>query len=109
VIGETVGVIRPANVVDRYGDTTLVYGDAVTATIRHCAFDPGGTSETADGRTAVITKPTLYLPPGSDLRPSDRVVVRGRTYEAAGDAAVWTNPYSAVTKGVVMPLAEVTG
>lgn len=109
MIGEAVGVIRPTTETDRYGDTTLVYGDTVTHTIRHCAFDPGGTSEVLDGRTAVITRPTLYLPPGADLEASDRVVIRGRTYEVGGQPAVWTNPYDTRTKGVVVPLEEVTG
>jgi hypothetical protein len=109
VIGETVGVIRPTVETDRYGDVTTVYGDVVTQEIEHCAFDPGGTSEVLDGRMAVITRPTLYLPPGADVRASDRVVVRGRTYDVGGEPAVWTNPYSATTKGVVVPLGEVAG
>ena len=107
--GETVGVIRPTVVTDRYGNDEWVYGTAVTHRICHCAFDPGGTSEVLDGRTAVITRPTLYLPPCSDLVPSDRVVVRGRTFTVNGTPAVWTNPYSATTKGIVAELEEVTG
>ena len=109
MIGETIGVIRPTVETDRYGDTTTVYGTAVTHRIRRCAFDPGGTSEIHDGRTAVITRPTLYLPPRADIRPTDRVVVRGKTYEVGGEPAVWTNPYSGSTKGVVVPLGEAVG
>jgi hypothetical protein len=109
MIGETVGVIRPTVVTDRYGNDEWVYGTSVTHRIRGAAFDPGGTSEVLDGRTAVITRPTLYLPPGADLNATDRVVIRGRTFTVGGVPAVWTNPYSATTKGVVAPLEEVTG
>jgi hypothetical protein len=109
MIGEPVGVIRPTSGADRYGNTALTYGDAPTHTIRRCAFDPGGTSEVADGRLAVITEPTLYLPPGADLRSTDRVLVRGRMFEVTGTPAVWTNPYDGQTRGVVAPLREVSG
>lgn len=109
MIGEPVGVIRPTTATDRYGDETLIYGTDITFTIRRCAFDPGGSNEDLDGRTAVITRPTLYLPPVADIRPTDRLVIRGRTYDVSGAAAVWTNPYSGVTAGVVVPLTEVAG
>jgi hypothetical protein len=109
MIGEPVGVIRPTTETDRYQNVVLVYGDTATHTIGHCAFDPGGTNEVLDGRTAVITRPTLYLPPDADLRASDRVVVRGRTFDVDGEPAVWTNPYDGHTKGVVVPLGEVVG
>jgi hypothetical protein len=108
MIGETVGVIRPTVEADRYQNSALVYG-AVTHSIRRCAFDPGGTSEVADGRLAVVTEPTLYLPANADLHAADRVVLRGRTFEVDGVPAVWVNPYDGATKGVVAPLREVTG
>lgn len=109
MIGEPVGVIRPTKVTDKYQNDVLVYGTTPTHTIGRCAFDPGGTFEVLGGRTAVITRPTLYLPPGADLHATDQVVVRGDTYTVGGKPAVWTNPFDGATKGVVVPLEEVTG
>lgn len=109
MIGETVGVIRPTTSTDRYNDTTLTYGTTPTHEVAGCAFDPGGSTEINDGRTAVTTTPTLYLPPGADITATDRVVVRGDTYETTGKPAVWVSPFDGQTKGVVVPLREVTG
>lgn len=115
MIGETVGVIRPTVTTDRYGDSIIVYPETPTFEIDGCAFDPGGanavggTSEVLDARTAVITNPTLYAPPGTDVEPTDRVVVRGRTFDVGGEPAVWRNPHDGTDRGVVVPLGEVVG
>lgn len=101
---ETVFVIRPSVADgDRYNDNPLVYGTTPTHSITGCLFDPGGSSEVRDGRTAVTTTPTLYLPPGADLAATDQVVVRGDLFEVAGKPAVW------IDAGVVAQLQEVTG
>ena len=109
MIGEPVGVIRAGTTVDRYENVVTVYGTEVDFIIDGCAFDPGGSTEIHDGRTAVVTLPTVYAPPGADLLATDRLVVRGRPYDVTGTPAVWVNPYSATEKGVVVQLEEVTG
>jgi len=109
VKGETVGVIRPTTAPDRYEDDTLVYGTTATHTVAGCAFDPGGSSRTADGRNAFETTPTLYAPAGADILKTDRIIVRGDVYTITGKPAVWTSPFDGQTKGVVVPLQEVTG
>jgi len=109
VQGETVGVIRPTTGDDRYGDAGLTYGTEPTHEVHHCAFDPGGSTWTPEGRNAFETTPTLYAPPGADIAKTDRIIVRGDTYTITGKPAVWTSPFDGQTKGVVVPLQEVTG
>lgn len=108
-MGETVGVIRPTTGMDRYGNETLVYADTPTHTVDGCAFDPGGSTEMLDGRTAVTTTPTLYAPPGADIKATDKVIVRGDEFGVTGKPAVWVSPFDGVTKGVVAQLEKVTG
>ncbi|QAB17482.1 hypothetical protein Leucomu_05700 [Leucobacter muris] len=57
------------------------------------AFDPGGRSESSEpGRDAVVTEPTIYLPPGSPFAPHDECVVRGKRYAVEGEPADWVHP-----------------
>lgn len=109
VPGETVGVIRPTTGDDRYGDETLIYAEEPTHEVTGCAFDPGGSTWTPDGRNAFETTPTLYAPGGADIDKLDRLVVRGDTYTITGKPAVWISPFDGETKGVVIALEEVTG
>lgn len=107
--GETVGVIRPTTTSDRYNNTTRTWGTVPTHEVAGCAFDPGGSSEENDGRTATVTTPTLYAPPGADLDAADQVLVRGDIFEVLGVPAVWVNPFDGQTKGVVASLRKVDG
>lgn len=73
------------------------------------AFDPGGTSEPSEpGHNRVITEPTLYVPPEVVFGPRDRVLVRGRSYEVAGDTSEWRHPNGWVP-GNVIRLKRVDG
>lgn len=69
-------------------------------------FSPGGTSEPLrPGQDRVITEPTIYLPPAS-IGAHDRVTVRGRLYEVAGDPADWVD---GSFQGWVIELRKVDG
>lgn len=71
-------------------------------------FDPGGSTEPAiDGRGAVITQPTLYMPPDVVFGPRDRVIVRGRTFEMDGETREWRRAVGPV--GNVASLRRVDG
>ncbi|MFD8937324.1 hypothetical protein ACFV0R_19080 [Streptomyces sp. NPDC059578] len=51
-----------------------------------CNMQPMQSTETADGRTQVVTRWRLAGPPGMGLTPLSRVRWRGTTYEVDGDA-----------------------
>lgn len=73
------------------------------------AFDPGGRSEPSEsGRDAVVTEPTIYLPPGSPFAPHDECMVRGRRYAVVGEPADWVHP-SRGPQGDVLKLRRVDG
>lgn len=109
IIGaETVSVIRPTESTDRYGNTARTYSTA-DHTITGCAAEPTSTSEVNDGRTSVTDGINLYMPAGSDLLPSDRVTLRGATYEVQGEPAVWSNPLTPDVAGIVATLRRVAG
>lgn len=75
-----------------------------------CAFDPGGSTEPLEqGRTAVITQPTVYAPFGADVRAGDRLVVRGRTWEVDGDPADYRSPFTGWEPGTTIKLKVVEG
>lgn len=110
--GETVIRQRATIVVDPYsgepGDTD--WTNLSVLTIVGCAFDPGGSLEpTEQGRTSVITQPTVYAPPGSDVLAGDRLVVRGRTWDVDGDPADWRSPFTGWEPGMVIKVKAVTG
>ena len=109
MIGESVGVVRPTTSTDRYGNSSRSYGSTATHTITGCAFDPGSSTEDNDGRTATITAPTLYCPPGANLLASDQVLVRGTRYEVDGEPATWRDPFGSAVGGVTATLRKVTG
>jgi hypothetical protein len=57
-----------------------------------------------------LTSPTIYRP-STDFVPSarDRVTIRGKVFLVDGDPAVWVNPYTGSTPGVVVNLERVGG
>lgn len=110
--GETVVRQRATSADNPYsgeaGDTDWTTPGLLTIT--GCAFDPGGSLEpTEQGRTAVITQPTLYAPPNSDVLAGDRLVVRGRTWDVDGDPADWRSPFTGWEPGMAIKLKAVEG
>lgn len=110
--GETVTRQRGAATTDPYSDeaTSIDWSTPDELEIPGCGFNPGQSSEPVqDARNAVITKPEVYAPPGSDVLAGDRLVVRGKTYEVDGDPADWRNPFTGWAPGLVIPLKVVEG
>ncbi len=110
--GETVVRQRGVSTSNPYSTeaTELDWTTPTTLTINGCAFDPGGSSEpTEQGRNAVITQPTVYAPPGSDITAADRLVVRSRTWLVDGDPAEYVNPFTGWEPGLVVKLKAVEG
>ena len=112
MIGETIVRLRAQEAVERnrYGGAVTGWDSAVSAEIDGCAVSPRFNPEdTALGRQGVIVGLTVYAPPGTDVLPTDRVVVRGVEYEVDGQPGEWTNPYDSLSRGVEFALKRVDG
>jgi hypothetical protein len=110
VIGETVTITRYGT--DRYGDRVQLS----THTLTRCAFAPRAraagfrTGEDTDRAQAVTSDAELYVPTGSDIAPTDTVILAdGTTWEVTGRPERWTDPFSGQPVGVVVALNRMTG
>lgn len=107
--GETVTIKRPASTTNRYGSSQTNWASTTDTTVSGCLFAPQSTSEDNDGRTATIVGARLFMPAGTDVESSDRIVIRTETYEVDGDPHVWTDPTGSGVSGVEVPLRKVEG
>jgi hypothetical protein len=97
---ETVTRVRPP-AKDTFGDPLPGTGSEVD--VPGCLFAPGGSTENLDGADQVVADATVYMPDGTDIRPTDRVRARGDLYDVVGKPRVWAG------YGVEVPLRLVTG
>ena len=107
--GETVGVVRPTTTEGSFGDDALTYGTTPTHEVAGVMVEPRSSGEDNAGRQAVIVGLTLYLPTGSDVLPTDHLLVRGELYEAEGPPADWRNPFVPGHGGLVQAVKRVAG
>lgn len=109
--GETVTVLTPAVIENRYGRSTVDpdWSHAVQATVDGCLFAPQSTSEDNDGRTAVLSDARLYLPAGTEVTAGCRVVIRGEQYEFDGSPSVWADPFGQGLDGIEAQVRKVDG
>lgn len=111
--GETVTLVRPGPPTqDEYGND--VPGPSTETPLPGCGVAPrdGNSSagnEDTKGRDQVIVGLTLYAPPGTDLRPTDRVRIGGVLYEVEGEAGAFRSPFTGSSGPVVAALERVTG
>lgn len=98
---ETVTVIRPPGR-DAFGDP--LPGDATEFDVPGCLFAPGPSQELGFAAATVDTDGTVYAPPDTDVRPTDRIRIRGAVYSVVGDPQNWGR-----SAGVVIPVRRVTG
>jgi head-tail adaptor len=100
-----VAVRFPEPVVIVRGPTRDAHGDPVAGSETRRtqvwgAFEFSGTSEDTTSRGATVSTPArLYLPYGTEVTRTDRVEVRGRTWEVDGDPEPWQSPLTS-TRGV---------
>lgn len=81
----TVTVVRPGGR-DTFGNTT----PATRHDIPGCLIAPRGSDEgSVSFANTVVTGAELFTPPAADLRPSDRVIARGVTYDVEGEVGDW--------------------
>ena len=109
--GETVTRLRAGVSVDPYSqEVTEDWSNPSSFDVAGCGFDPGSSGETLDlARNVLITQPKVYAPAGSDIVATDRLVVRGITYEVDGDVAEWRSPFTGWEPGIVVPLKRSEG
>ena len=106
--GETV-TVRTMTVTGRDGDGNDVRTPSDTALKNIPIWDPRfGNSELVQGQNLVTSDMALWLPFGTVITPTDRVIVRGDVYEVDGNPAVFVNPFTG-TSGVQVNLKRVTG
>lgn len=109
VTGETVTIVRPAETTDAYGNPAADWDDPTETAVDGVAVAPRvDTEDRSAGRQGVIVGLTLYLPAGAAIAATDRVVVRGDTYEVDGEPGDWRSPYS-TAKGVEVAVRRVVG
>jgi len=93
---QSITIIRPAEVEDRYHNVRLDYGAAATRIpVSGVNVQPaGGSTEDTDDRQVTVTGWRLYTPRGMDLdlRETDRVEAWGTTMQVVGKVARWPAP-----------------
>lgn len=111
--GETVTRIRAQQVVDRYGNKAWDWPNATRTTIARCGVAQGSRGSAAEvltaERDAVISDVTVYMPTGTDVLATDRLEIRGLTFEVVGSPFDWRNPFTGRAFGVVVNANRVEG
>ncbi|MEU1071939.1 MULTISPECIES: hypothetical protein [unclassified Streptomyces] len=113
--GETVRIVRTGLSPGRDERGHPLPGPDISFDLTGCVVtprqeNPGVGSPEQQGRDTVIKGWTVYAPAGSDVRTTDRVVIRGQACEVTGEPGNWgRSPFSG-TRGVVQFAADrVTG
>lgn len=110
--GETVTIQTAGPRYDKYADET-VYDDwenPASVDVLGVGIEPRPSSEPVEAaRNAVVSGYTLYLPTGTTVTAQNRIVVRGGTYNALGDPAVWMSPFTGWAPGIVVQVGRTEG
>lgn len=102
--GESVTISRPSGT-SRYGDPLPPTDIPLTGVV----FAPRYSTELSDQRSTVIIGLTMYGPYSMDVKPYDRLVRNGVTWEIEGEPGRWKNPYTGLKAGCEVSLKRVTG
>lgn len=79
---------------DAYG---MVQYDAEIIPIRGCVIWPNSASESQQGNERTVTTYTVVLPDGFTVDAVDKIVWRGKSYEAEQEMEMHTNPMTGST------------
>jgi hypothetical protein len=102
--GITVTVQRQTQ--DRFGNFTT----ASEHQVGPCAFEPTSTQELTDRRETVTRPARLFIPPGADIVPTDRIVLAdGSRWSVVGDVQPFANPFTGWAPGGTVQIERVTG
>lgn len=106
--GETVVILRPTVVLDRNGNE--ISGEPTEIPIEGCAAAHRESQEPDQyGRAQVVTGLQVFMPPGTDVRATDQLRVRGVVRDIDGEPFEWANPFTGWNPGVVVNLKGVSG
>jgi hypothetical protein len=99
---------------DQFGDP--IAGTTVEIDVPGAAWAPRtqgagpSASEIHDrGRQGVIEGLSVYLPYGTDLRPTDQLRLDGVLYEVEGDPGSWWSPFTGRTPGIEVAVRRAEG
>jgi hypothetical protein len=110
--GETVTVLSrelaepDADGNDVYSDTEV---DVPNVAVLPMDANATAGNEQDQGRDTVIVGLSLLMPPGTVVRATDRIRVRGRTYEVTGEPVEMRSPLTGTDAGLSVALKDVTG
>lgn len=107
---EEVGILSPASRIDPYSGDPVDDWSTTTEVPELAAVEPRPSSEPVqDARNAVISGFTLYLPADSTVTAHKKVGVRGQVYDVLGEPALWRNPFTGWTPGLVVQVGRTEG
>jgi hypothetical protein len=113
--GETITIVRsgPSTGRDDYG--VPIPGPDTEIDVKGCVVAPRpeniriGTAA-QQGRDSVITGWTVYAPPGTEIRTTDRLRIRGSLWEVTGETADWgRSPFTGTPGCVEVTADRITG
>lgn len=103
---ETIIRHRKSHDLDRWGEPVTPEPDLP---ITRCIVVPRGIGgENNQNASTVISGLQVFLPPGTDIRASDRITVRGKEYAVDGEPADYRS-LAGVPKKILINLKRVTG
>lgn len=76
-------VVTAGTTTDRYNATTTDWANATRRNVLGF-FDDGTSTEVTDGRDALVSNATFFLPPDDPITGRDRIEIDGATYELNG-------------------------
>lgn len=88
---DTVTVLR-APVVKDHGADVPDWSNPTLVTVTGCSVQPGATGEDNQNRAGASIAYTVYMPPGTDVRFTDRVRLATGDYVVVGEPERWTSP-----------------
>lgn len=108
MIGLTVTQLRAA-VTGQDGLGNDIYA-WTAAPVQAYAFVPGQTTEAVQGTEQVSAAAELYLPPGTDVAPTDQFELPdGTTWNVLGQPSPYNSPFTGIGGTVMVRLQRVTG
>lgn len=109
--GETIVVLRSGPSPGRDPRGQPLPGPVTEHSVAGCVVTPrqalpnaGG--EEQQGRDSVIGGWTVYAPPGTDMRTTDRVRIRGEVCEITGEPGDWGHSPFTGTRGLIQFAAD---
>lgn len=86
--GQTITIVHALGR-DHFGDP--LPGVPPETDVPGCVVQPHSSTEDTAGRDTVATTLTVWCPPGTAVRPTDRVRYDSRTYAVDGRPALWVD------------------